>query len=114
MTAHYGHCAFRSSPRKWGPSLCASAFGPWVPACAGTNDGETEIEYSSGRASSAVILAERASQTTALGPVSLWHGHQLQHVAVRVLEIDSAAAAPVVELAVVGSRARCRRKARPS
>jgi hypothetical protein len=32
---------------------------------------------------------------------SLRHGHQLQHVAVRVLEVKAAAAAPVVELAVL-------------
>src|SRR5438552_6661157 len=32
---------------------------------------------------------------------SLRHGHQFEHVSVRVLEIDTAAAAPIVELAVV-------------
>src|SRR5947207_14650987 len=32
---------------------------------------------------------------------SLRHGHQFEHVSVRVLEIDAAAAAPIVEFAVV-------------
>src|SRR2546429_3226504 len=32
---------------------------------------------------------------------SLRHSHQFEHVSVRVLEIDAAAAAPIVELAVV-------------
>src|SRR5712691_5702090 len=32
---------------------------------------------------------------------SLRHGHQLEHVAVRVLEVDAPAAVPIVELAVV-------------
>ena len=32
---------------------------------------------------------------------SLRHGHQLEHVAVRIAEIDAAAAVPIVELAVV-------------
>src|SRR5208282_430651 len=36
-----------------------------------------------------------------LVPASLRHRHQLEHVAVRILKVDAAAAAPVVELAVV-------------
>jgi hypothetical protein len=31
---------------------------------------------------------------------SLRHGHQFEHVSVRIAEIDAAAAVPVVELAV--------------
>src|SRR5215471_16338942 len=34
------------------------------------------------------------------GKFSLRHGHELEHVTIRVLEIDAAAAAPVVELAI--------------
>src|SRR5215470_6697833 len=34
------------------------------------------------------------------GKFSLRHGHELEHVPIRVLEIDAAAAAPVIELAV--------------
>src|SRR5262249_7327438 len=34
------------------------------------------------------------------GKLSLRHGHELEHVTIRVLEIDAAAASPVVELAI--------------
>src|SRR5262245_23170144 len=96
------------------------ALSPFVPAEAGTQSSRgwrawplgprlRGDERREGRQSNIqtsgllplVIPAERAAQVTGPGPVSLRHGHQLEHVAVRVLEIDSAAAAPVVELAVV-------------
>src|SRR5580658_11328685 len=43
------------------------------------------------------LAATRQSGMTRL----LRHGHQLEHVAVGIAEIDAAAAVPVVELAVV-------------
>src|SRR5262249_16001679 len=45
--------------------------------------------------------ASRRMAATTVTTQSLRDGHQLQHVTVRILEVDAAAAVPVVELAVI-------------
>ena len=49
----------RSSPRTRGPSLCDTACGPWVPACAGTNGLHFFPRLHAGQASSPLFFAAR-------------------------------------------------------
>src|SRR5262249_23641780 len=74
---------------------------PLLFARPGSPDGAPRHPGSAARAREEAAPAFRLRSIRATDLGSLRPGHQLEHVAVRVLEIDAAAAGPVLELAVV-------------
>src|ERR1700684_4316142 len=80
---------------------------PWVSICSRSPTNPSTSCASSTAATKISTPMARSMPSAAFSP-AIWidvqllrHGHQLEHVPVRILKVQAAAAAPIVELAIV-------------